>query len=81
MKILFGVQFLAGMILVLLSPALGHVLETLQVAERAGGSLFFSYFIGGTLSTLTLSWLPRILSSRAVVQGSCVLAGVCLVGF
>jgi len=81
MKILFGFQFLAGIILVLLSPALGHILESFDVAERGGGTLFFTYFIGGTLSTLTISWLPRFLSSRVILQVSSLLACLGLLGF
>jgi len=81
MKILFGFQFLSGMILVLLSPALGSVLETLQATETAGGTLIFAYFAGGTVSTLTISWLPRFLSSLRILQASSLLAGIGLWGF
>ncbi len=81
MKFLFGIQLLSGMILVLLSPALGHVLETLQATQTAGGTLFFIYFAGGTVSTLTISWLPRFFSSIRILQGSTLMAGISLWGF
>ncbi len=80
MAILCVVQFLSGMILVLLSPSLSHVLETLGITETGGGTLFFAYFSGGTVGTLTLSWLPRFLSSARILQLSGVLAGLGLLG-
>jgi len=81
MALLCALQFLSGMILVLLSPALASVLATLGAAETAGGTLFLAYFAGGTGSTLLLSWLPRVLSSTRVLQLSAVLAGAGLLGF
>jgi len=81
MAILCSIMFLSGMILVLLSPALGNVLETLGVTETAGGTLFFAYFFGGTAGTLTLSWLPRFFSSPRILQLSALLAGLGLAGF
>ena len=81
MRILFAVQLLAGMILVLLSPALESVLRTLEVGERGGGTLYFAYFTGTVLSTLSLSWLTRLLSSRGILQLCCVLEAASLWGF
>jgi len=80
MTILCGIQFLSGMILVLLSPALSQVLETLRATETAGGTLFFAYFLAGTVSTLTLSWLPRFFSSPRILQLSGALTGLGLLG-
>jgi MFS transporter, FHS family, glucose/mannose:H+ symporter len=81
MMILCGIQLLSGMILVLLSPALGDVLASLHVSETEGGTLFMVYFLGGTVSTLAISWLPRLLSTRRILQGSMLLAGAGLWGF
>ena len=81
MKTLYGFQLLSGMILVILSPALKDVLHTLNAGAQGGGILFFSYFIGGTLSTLTISWLARFLPSLRILQISCVLCGAGLFGF
>ncbi len=72
---------MSGMVLVILSPALKDVLNALEAGERGGGVLFFSYFIGGTLSTLTISWLARLLPSLRILQASCILCGLSLWGF
>lgn len=81
MKVLFGFQLLAGMVLVLLSPALEGVLRTLNVAEQGGGTLYFSYFTGASLSTLSISWLARLSSSRVILQTACALVAAGLWGF
>lgn len=81
MGILYAYQMLAGMVLVILSPNLQAVLEAFRATEWGGGALFFSYFLGGTLSTLSVSWLARLLSTRAILQASAGLCGVGLAGF
>ncbi len=78
MKSLYPLQTLAGMSLVLMSPALEAILRTFGVGESGGGLLYFAFFTGGTLGTLSISWLARLFPSRRILQWAacCGAAGM-----